>query len=1370
MYVYCPEVVWTESQVHGKQHEMSNLIQRIENEGIPALELLFEVLYPYWKRPLDNFRLIGSLKFVGVEPVLCFVSLISWGSQEYRTFLDRKEDPGFQEQFERRLPSLNELEEWIIQRNQQEVHRKPPLPNYLHGWLQCFGRWDVQDTLIIESQSWTQQLTHNSTDEERRRYCQIVLDWLDPSNHQGYRSRQIAPNIELFSATDGLSILVSQVTLLECSQQSTFLLGAFPQPPTSDELEKLGQELALFGNKAPANILAKTLSLETINRYARRAYPQDFLCDEKLWLEIESHLEGNLALSPEEQNILRQAMPLFINGRAGSGKSMMLYYRFVDCCYLYINTLHHHTNKELRDYRPLFLTYSSSLAEQARAKVHNLLKINYHSLLSRRLTAADLDEIDQCFSTFQNVVLNCLPEDDQLIYAPSTYINFHRFKAHYHHSFAHSSMSAEIAWHIIRTYIKGYELTGSDSGYLDIEDYLQEVPLRDRSVSKDDFQYVHNCVWPWYQQLCRSNHFWDDQDLVRAALTSDNLQPTYTAIFCDEVQDFTRLELKLILHISIWKHFELPQVVRSLPFAFAGDPMQTINPTGFRWKNLTANFFEQIVSTFNPTQRSLRQLDPYDLQNNYRSDNSITLFSNIIHLWRRSLFGLTELKPQKPWRPQELGCPPQHLTFSDNLTIEDIKTIIQCGMILILPCDEGGELDFIKNDSHLKPLLEKFLQEGKKPENIQTPASVKGMEFQKVIIYKFGDYYIHHFRKPLHTLERNSDSLELMYFLSKLYVALSRPLKVLGILESRVGKESFWDHACQLELWLEGLGQHQSEWEPLLGHAVSAHRLDAFTQIDASQYSQIAIQFLQEGWEKGSESNLWDAESYAKRARDELLEQECRAWRLRLMRQFREAGQIFLKLAETGSELQNSRLTPAQEAWHCFWEGQHWNNLQHWYHTYEEKEPNHQPIVEFMVRCANEKTIEQGQLELSLILDYLPAITNWIDQAYKHYPQVLNGYRRDPSWQAFAKTYLACVEALWLELDSETIDSEKLPEALFPAITSSLLRLDASHNSPRHDPKQCKRLAARGLYWQSQYSEAVQLWDGIAETEHSLYYRARIELDNYPEKVKWLSKENRHREVVDAWLETKAITGKWSKYLETVAGSLQIVAEYDHLLELRIRQQSWDKFWQIPLEFIEAHWTIKHDHLFIEELAKDKNSLPRKQREFFESVLQRAIKDQPWKPKLSIYSVGIALEKQGNFRDSLSFFENFIDNPEPQIRDYARCRWLVVKGKQATSAKDPEKADKNRSQQQNKAEEWGVDLNTLEEEIPTLTFSGQLSKMRKDEGASLILSNEKTLGFGDVEIRDEIQSILASLSYEDLLHARTYLSRLRRQSKLKAAG
>jgi hypothetical protein len=152
MYVYCPEVVWTESQVHGKQHEMSNLIQRIENEGIPALELLFEVLYPYWKRPLDNFRLIGSLKFVGVEPVLCFVSLISWGSQEYRTFLDRKEDPGFQEQFERRLPSLNELEEWIIQRNQQEVHRKPPLPNYLHGWLQCFGRWDVPLLLLTSTQ------------------------------------------------------------------------------------------------------------------------------------------------------------------------------------------------------------------------------------------------------------------------------------------------------------------------------------------------------------------------------------------------------------------------------------------------------------------------------------------------------------------------------------------------------------------------------------------------------------------------------------------------------------------------------------------------------------------------------------------------------------------------------------------------------------------------------------------------------------------------------------------------------------------------------------------------------------------------------------------------------------------------------------------------------------------------------------------------------------------------------------------------------------------------------------------------------------------------------------------------------------------
>ncbi|NJM00605.1 MAG: hypothetical protein HC924_18330 [Synechococcaceae cyanobacterium SM2_3_2] len=1311
--------------------------------------------------------------------MLCLVDLISRGSSDYRAFLDHRGEPDFIQQLERTLPSLPELEMWLANRQQQEVHRLPPLPDHLHEWLQCLGKRETQDILIVESQSWTQQLTHNSTDSERRRYCQMALDWLQQGDHQDYQTRDIFPNIQVFSAHDGFSILVSQVAVLEHPQQPTFLIGAFPHPPTRDEIEKLGQDLNLFGPGANGNLLENPISLETLSRFARRAYPQEFLCEETLWLEIESQLEANLALSPEEENILRQAMPLFINGRAGSGKSMMLYYRFVECCYLYINALRHQTSEELGDciqYRPLFLTYNPSLVEQARTKVFNLIKVNYHSILSGRLKASELDLLDHCFSTFQDVLLNCLSDDEQLLFSPNRHINFHRFKAFYSRSFARSSISAEIAWHIIRTYIKGYELTGSDSGYLDVEDYLQEVPQRDRSVSLANFQQVFNDVWPWYQKLCKENNCWDDQDLVRAALTSEGLRPIYTAIFCDEVQDFTRLELKLILHISIWKHYQLPQDIRSLPYAFAGDPMQTINPTGFRWQSLTANFFEQIVSTFNPTQRSLQQLDPYDLQNNYRSATSITLFSNIVHLWRRNLFGLTELKPQYPWRQHEMGFPPQHLTISDNLTIEDIKTIATYGMIIILPCDEGGELDFIEQDPHLKLLFEGSLQEGKKPDNIQTPASIKGMEFQKVIIYKFGDYYNRHFKDSLHCSSRKSDSLELMYFLSKLYVAVSRPLNVLGIMESLEGRDSFWDPACQLEPWLKQLGQLQSEWEPWLGQAVPARQLDAFTDVDATQYVQIAKQFLQQGWDKGSESHLRDAESYARRADDKPLLQECRAWRLRLRKNLREAGHAFVRLAQTGSELQISRLTPEREAWNCFWSGQHWHDLQHWYQRYEAEQPSHLPLAKFMVSCANEVSGEQKQPSITLILDNLPAITDWIEQVSQQHPQTLHGYRRDPSGQAFVKTLLACVEQLWSALENNKLQSQDLPEHLCSKVISVLLRLDESHNSPRHDLKRCKSLAASGYYWQHQYPQAVGIWDGIAVTEHSLYNRSRIEMDDYPQKVIWLAKENRHRTVIDAWLETKAITGRWSKFLEIVAGSLMAEAEYELLLELRIRQQSWAKLLQIPADLREAHWTIKHDLLCVDALASDQklnswNNFTNEQSLFFNSVLERLTEEQAWKPKLTVFNMGTVLEKQRHFHRTLTFYEDFVNHLDPNYRNHARRRWLVVKGQQISwlaTSEDSEvraKVPEYRFQQQQRAREWGVDVTTLKEGIPTLTPSGRLSNLPKTQAPIPVSTNGRAHGKEDLTLQD-LQAQLELLSAEELNQVQSFLIKLRSSPKV----
>ena len=56
--------------------------------------------------------------------------------------------------------------------------------------------------------------------------------------------------------------------------------------------------------------------------------------------------------------------------------------------------------------------------------------------------------------------------------------------------------------------------------------------------------------------FARKKNVGDDQDLARAVLAgivNGEIQPQlYAATFCDEAQDFTRIEFQLILRLSVW--------------------------------------------------------------------------------------------------------------------------------------------------------------------------------------------------------------------------------------------------------------------------------------------------------------------------------------------------------------------------------------------------------------------------------------------------------------------------------------------------------------------------------------------------------------------------------------------------------------------------------------------------------------------------------------------------------------------------------------------------------------------------------------------------------------------------------------------------
>jgi len=71
-----------------------------------------------------------------------------------------------------------------------------------------------------------------------------------------------------------------------------------------------------------------------------------------------------------------------------------------------------------------------------------------------------------------------------------------------------------------------------------------------------------------------------------------------------------------------------------IPIVFAGDPFQTIKPTGFNFKYLKALVYD---SYFDKSGAKLK-LNYQELSFNYRSINDIIRFSNLIQILRGVLF------------------------------------------------------------------------------------------------------------------------------------------------------------------------------------------------------------------------------------------------------------------------------------------------------------------------------------------------------------------------------------------------------------------------------------------------------------------------------------------------------------------------------------------------------------------------------------------------------------------------------------------------------------------------------------------------------------------------------------------------------------
>ena len=669
-YIHLLDSCLKDAQKHHSLEEVKNFAPKVEHtQSVDLLEPFgsYFVVKDFGR----SYRLVIRKVYDGDDCLLVFWRFVPKSSKQYTEIC--KNPDSFIDEFDEEF-SKDEINAIFQDRrkNVEVVAEIKELSKEEEGFLYqplSFSAAD-KDWMILESDDW---LTRTSS-----------------SGFSGYLGNLHSLLIRAIENHEDTFVDDHQVGVLfqRFPQFKIIFLIAPVKPENREDIDQL--------NDKYSNLFINGVEEQKIIRHARRSYPETVVYDPDLWIhEIQQQDEkANLALSQEEVKLLQQQLgfyPLFINGRPGSGKSTVLQYLFAEYLFNYLP-------QRSQIAPPIYLTYSPELLEIARSLVFKLLTSNASKVIKAQITPEIAQDLTKnTFFVFRDYLLKLLP--DRQRFTSEKYVHYPTFRRLYEKQFAHHPdrrlrSMGEIAWHVIRTYIKGTTFDPSEPNeYMDPEKF-REFPSKHKSVTPEIFELVYDKVWEnWYKLLGKDESYWDDQDLARAvleAMWNDELPQEFqghSVIFCDEAQDFTRNELRLIFRLSVFSRRKLyPEILNYIPFAFAGDPFQTLNPTGFDWDSTSENLYQIIRNQIDRRQDPTLEINYQELQFNYRSRKSIVQLCNFIHLLRGIAFEKKNLKPQQAWYDDPSDMPS---IFDAKSPVVETKLRNQENNVIIIPCQEG---------------------------------------------------------------------------------------------------------------------------------------------------------------------------------------------------------------------------------------------------------------------------------------------------------------------------------------------------------------------------------------------------------------------------------------------------------------------------------------------------------------------------------------------------------------------------------------------------------------------------------------------------------------------------------------------------------
>lgn len=1256
---------------YGLFNDIQTLSKKIEKDQTIATWDLFPV--PFIKKSLgNNHRLIAAKQPVTNDDgddivIISFIACFSRGSDDYDRFCN---DPqGVCGEY---LPNKNDLREYIESRKEPLPPAPPQLNEAEYHYLYNILRLgEKPDMIIYESLDWVESMSDREAIWTRLydSLCDLLGDQEIENNEI-----KIVPQSEM-------SILYKYFPSLKF----LFLVGLFP----TNETISVGSLKNTY-----ENIIDSTeLSEEAILKLSRRSYPAYILADEKLWRSIQQNGVGNIALSPEESFILEEVtrrtdkvdkvFPLFINGRPGSGKSTILQYLFASYLYMHLCA----DRQTQLPYPPLYLTYSETLLESAKKNIDEILKCNAYMAIYNNGPDQELVQKihKKCYGIFHKFLLDIIPAEKQHLFSLEKKFDFPMFRDRWNNYRTKINiaeirrLSPELVWHILRSYIKGMRY--DEESDFSVESY-KDLPKNQQTVQTETFKLVYDRVWlNWYKKLCEEEQLWDDQDLVFAVLNEPNINlSNYPAIFCDEAQDFTKLELDLILRLSLYsKKTMSSHEFKYIPFAFAGDPFQTLNPTGFEWSSLQANFHEKIVAGLDKLSIGKLEFNYHELSYNYRSGKYIVGLCNLLQLLRGILFEQKELKPQQNWFDKD-STMPVYFNLRDPLC--EAKLIEQTELVIILPCQEGEEENYVKNDIFLQKLSENNIR------NFLSPMRAKGLEFSRVVLYKFGSIchkeYPNLF-EPLSSSEPHTEdidaSLPLKYFMNRLYVGASRAKKRLIIVDDDDGIRILWDNdnIKSLENLLELYGPaSRLGWNTNIINYVQKGLQDNWTQ-DRDNPFALAEDFHNAGLAERDPYKLRLAEANYRRCGKEKNAKLCQAERLEIEEKFSEAGKLYLELDKI------------EKALECYWligNFEAINQASNFNNTPEQRASNF---------YLGSHDYRESKHFLSLLLEDIKS------------PYRIRIFRSITQWK---KILDICVDSIPKALRVENPNREK---AIL--LYGLLKEIELKGIAPSDNWKY-----AELAYLAQEYQDALKLWESKLDPKtNQNYCETKGRTSSYPDNLEWFDMIFNYTEVINQWeinkheaIDIKFVTiilkalGKEEKYenivflLKKYPNESFLKQYYSFFKEkastsyqetigkLLIQMLANKGKWQDIVSLFDRRHNLKKGLLnsFSVSLANE----VAKSKEFHETLLDDKIEvgkllknffidneSRSWENAVSFRIVGAAIEKAYKHIDAINFYEMIWKDPQGKVSesdvDYALIRWIKSKLRLAKSQEENGKID-----------------------------------------------------------------------------------------------